>query len=86
MQKSDLLYSIQQEILWHDFSYFVDQPPSIAQHGKGVVVPGRTPSMGAQCFKLMKGIRPLGIHPEGVTTLGNCAQAFLRGLCRSDNL
>jgi len=23
-----------------DFSYFVDQPPSIAQGGKGVVVPG----------------------------------------------
>jgi hypothetical protein len=40
VQKSALLRALQQEILRHDFSYFVDEPPSIAQHGKGVVVPG----------------------------------------------
>jgi len=40
MQKSTLLRAIQQEIHRHDFSYFVDQPPSVAQGGKGVVVPG----------------------------------------------
>ena len=40
MQKSVLLKAFQQEILRHDFSYFVDEPPSIAQGGKGVVVPG----------------------------------------------
>jgi hypothetical protein len=40
VQKSVLLKAFQQEILRHDFSYFVDEPPSIAQGGKGVVVPG----------------------------------------------
>jgi hypothetical protein len=34
------LRAIQQEIRRHDFNYFVDQPPSVAQGGKGVVVPG----------------------------------------------
>jgi hypothetical protein len=40
MLKSELLRAIQQEIYRHDFSTFVDSPPSIAQGGKGVVVPG----------------------------------------------
>jgi hypothetical protein len=40
VQKSALLKALQQEILRHDFSYFVDEPPAIAQGGKGVVVPG----------------------------------------------
>jgi len=40
VQKSTLLRALQQEILRHDFSYFVDQPPSIAQGRRGVVVPG----------------------------------------------
>ena len=40
MQKSVLLRALQQEIRRHDFNYFIDEPPSIAQGGKGVVVPG----------------------------------------------
>lgn len=40
MKKSELLRVLQQEILRHDFGYFVDQPPSIAQGGKGFIVPG----------------------------------------------
>jgi hypothetical protein len=40
VKKSVLLRAIQQEILRHDFNYFVEQPPSIAQGGKGIVVPG----------------------------------------------
>ncbi len=40
MQKSVLLRAPQQEIRRHDFSHFVDRPPSIAQGGTGVVVPG----------------------------------------------
>jgi hypothetical protein len=40
VQKSELLRALQQEILWHDFDCFVDNPPSIAQGGNGVVVPG----------------------------------------------
>jgi hypothetical protein len=40
VQKSALLRAVQQEIRRHDFSCFVDQPPSVAQSGKGVVVPG----------------------------------------------
>ena len=40
MQKSALLAAIQAEINRHDFSHFIDEPSSIAQGGKGVVVPG----------------------------------------------
>ena len=40
MQKPVLLRALQQEIRRHDFNYFVDQPPSIAQGARGVVVPG----------------------------------------------
>jgi len=40
VQKSNLLAAIQREIQRHDFSYFVDEPPSVAQGGKGVVVSG----------------------------------------------
>ena len=40
MQKSILLAAIQKEIHRHDLSYFVDDPPSVAQGGKGVVVSG----------------------------------------------
>jgi len=35
-----LLAAIQKEIRRHDLSYFVDEPPSVAQGGKGVVVAG----------------------------------------------
>jgi hypothetical protein len=40
MLKSELLHAIQQEIQRHDFSHFVERPPSVSQGGKGVVVPG----------------------------------------------
>jgi hypothetical protein len=40
MQKSALLHALQQEIRRHDFNYFIHEPPTIAQGGKGVVVPG----------------------------------------------
>ena len=40
MQKSILLAAIQKEIQRHDLLYFVDEPPSVAQGGKGVVVAG----------------------------------------------
>ncbi len=33
MQKTILLALIQKEIQQHDFSYFVDEPPSVAQDG-----------------------------------------------------
>jgi hypothetical protein len=41
VQKSALLAAIQKEIQRHDFSYFVDDPPSVAQRGKiaGLLVP-----------------------------------------------
>ena len=39
MQKSALL-AAQKEIYRHDFSHFVDEPPSVAQGGRGVVVAG----------------------------------------------
>jgi hypothetical protein len=34
------VFRTQQEIQRHDFSHFVENPPSVAQGGKGVVVPG----------------------------------------------
>lgn len=40
MQKSQLLAALKAEIHRHDFSHFVENPPSVAQGGKGVVVPG----------------------------------------------
>jgi hypothetical protein len=40
MLKSELLSALQKEILRHDFSTFIDDPPSIAQGGRGVCVPG----------------------------------------------
>jgi hypothetical protein len=40
VQKSVLLAAIQKEIQRHDLSYFVDEPPSVAQGGRGVVVSG----------------------------------------------
>jgi hypothetical protein len=40
VQKSELLRELQKEIQRHDLSTFVDEPPSVAQGGKGVVVPG----------------------------------------------
>jgi len=40
VKKSELLKALQQEIRRHDFNYFVQEPPSIAQGGRGVVVPG----------------------------------------------
>jgi hypothetical protein len=40
MLKSDLLRALQTEIRRHTFDTFVDSPPSIAQGGNGVVVPG----------------------------------------------
>jgi hypothetical protein len=47
MLKSDLLRLLQQEIRRHGFDYFIDEPPSMAQGGRGVCVPGcpacRTP-------------------------------------------
>jgi hypothetical protein len=42
MQKSVLLCALQQEIRRHDLNYFVDEPPSIAQGGKGVVYTKRS--------------------------------------------
>src|ERR1700745_39008 len=40
VQKSILLAAIQKEIQRPDLSYFVDEPPPVAQGGRGVVVSG----------------------------------------------
>jgi hypothetical protein len=40
MQKSALLAALKKELHQHNFSHFVDEPPSIAQGGRGVVVAG----------------------------------------------
>ena len=40
MERQQLLAALETEIRRHDFDCFVTEPPSIAQGGKGVVVPG----------------------------------------------
>ena len=40
MLKSELLRELQREIQRHDLSTFIDEPPSMAQGGRGVVVTG----------------------------------------------
>lgn len=40
MRKTELLWELQTEIRRHTFDYFVDNPPSMAEGGKGVVTPG----------------------------------------------
>lgn len=40
MKKSDLIRALQFEIRRHTFDTFVDEPPSVAQGGNGVVTPG----------------------------------------------
>jgi len=60
LQKSDLLRALQQEIRRHDFNYFVHEPPSIAQGGKGVVVPG-CPA----CKKRINTMNQFLHHPDG---------------------
>ena len=45
MQRSELpelLFALQQEIRRHSWDHFIEEPPSVAQGGKGVVVPGCT--------------------------------------------
>jgi hypothetical protein len=37
MLKSELLRAIQQEIQRHDFSHFVENPPSVAEGGRSYV-------------------------------------------------
>jgi hypothetical protein len=49
VQKSLLLSAIQKEIHRHDLSYFVSDPPSVAQGGKGVVVSGCTACKNSVC-------------------------------------
>jgi hypothetical protein len=54
VKKSELLRAIQQEIQRHDFSHFVENPPSVAQGGKGVVVP-RCPICKKKLCNLLAG-------------------------------
>jgi hypothetical protein len=42
MRKLELVRALQVEIRRHTFDTFVDNPPSIAQGGNGVVTPGCT--------------------------------------------
>jgi hypothetical protein len=50
MRKSGLLRALQAEIRRHSFDTFVYNPPSIADGGPGVVVPGTRPA-GSGCSR-----------------------------------
>src|SRR5438445_805642 len=52
MKKSDLLRALQTEIRRHTFDTFVDQSPSIAQGGNGVVTPG-SPACRKRLFTMV---------------------------------
>jgi hypothetical protein len=41
--KDSFLTALQREILRYNFDTFVDNPPSVAQGGRGCVVPGCVP-------------------------------------------
>ena len=41
--KDSFLAALQREILRHNFDTFVDNPPTVAQGGRGCVVPGCVP-------------------------------------------
>ena len=57
MQQSVLLRELQKEIRRHDLSTFVEDPPSVAQGGKGVTVPG-----GPCCKETMRHNRTVLDH------------------------
>jgi hypothetical protein len=40
MKKSELIAALQKEILRHEFSTFVDEPPVSPKGGKSLVIPG----------------------------------------------
>jgi hypothetical protein len=49
MDRDAILHAVRQEFLKHPWDTFVSNPPSIAQGGRGVVVPGC-----AHCKKLIR--------------------------------
>jgi hypothetical protein len=58
MRKSDLLRTPQSEIRRHSFDTFVYNPPSIAEGGNGVVVPG-CPACRKRLFTMAQFLDPL---------------------------
>jgi hypothetical protein len=53
MTKPELLRALQAEIRRHTFDTFVENPPSMAEGGKGVVVPG-CPACGKRIHTMVK--------------------------------
>jgi hypothetical protein len=42
VKRQEFIFKLQQELRKHQFDTFVDNPPSVAQGGHGVVAPGCT--------------------------------------------
>jgi hypothetical protein len=42
VKRSEFIHQLQQELLKHHFDTFVDEPPSVASGGRGIVAPGCT--------------------------------------------
>jgi hypothetical protein len=88
-EKSELLLALQREIQRHDLSTFVDEPPSVAQGCRGVVVPGcplckkRFGTVGQYTDHLTKDILPAIINKLSAdrtsTAKGLNARWFKRG-------
>jgi hypothetical protein len=56
--RQELLLIVQAELRKHDFDCFVDQRPSVANGGKGVVVPG-CPYCKKQFYTMVQFMRHL---------------------------
>ncbi len=78
MQKSVLLRALQQEIRRHDFNYFVHEPPSIAQGGRGVVVPGCPACMNETSF-FLGNLRAPNLPRQSKHLQGRCWLGFWPG-------
>jgi hypothetical protein len=74
VQKSVLLRELQKEIRRHDLSTFIDAPPSVAQGGKGVTVPGCSSEAFSQPYKTWRRAEEFfsasRLSPKYVRTVG----------------
>jgi len=73
MRKSDLLRALQTEIRRHTFDTFVDEPPSVAQGGNGVVTPG-CPACRKRLFTMQNFMDHLAddVLPQALDKLSVC--------------
>jgi hypothetical protein len=70
MKKSELYAALRREIHRHDFSTYADEPPSIAQGGRGVVVPGCPTCKNLHTCAIATDCEGYPAMPDGTPRLG----------------